>query len=337
MTERHLVLHIGFPKTATTTLQRSLFRHDAAVAYIGKLGLHRGVSLGDLEARRSVEAHRLGNELARDLLWCSPQRWSQGEAGLVRRLLQASDEAGLTWDPLVLSNEDIIGSTSGAFAPIWYAGQRRLVGVDPDALAERIGAFADAAWPGRVSILVTLRRQDTFLASFFAQTFAQRWYAFDSSFERFADAVTADQYYSLGGVALDYDWLIGRLQQAVGRDHVHVLVYEDMATGPGEVARQLHDVTGTTIERAQAALGGSNWMVRATDRSRWRVQRFKGRNPLRRMRQWLHRRLRAGPDPHWAELTEAMSARVMARYAHSNRRLAERLGRSLADYGYYDE
>jgi len=32
MTERHLVLHIGFPKTATTTLQRSLLRHDDAVS-----------------------------------------------------------------------------------------------------------------------------------------------------------------------------------------------------------------------------------------------------------------------------------------------------------------
>jgi len=188
-----------------------------------------------------------------------------------------------------------------------------------------------------VSILVTLRRQDTFLASFFAQTFPQRWYAFDSSFERFADAVTADQYYSLGGMGLDYDWLIGRLQEAVGRDNVHVLVYEDMATVPWEVARQLHEVTGTNMERAQAALGGSSWMVRTTDQSRWRVQRFKGRHRVRQTGQWLHRRLRAGPDPHWVELTSAISARVMARYAHSNRRLAERLGRSLADYGYYDE
>jgi len=335
---RHLLLHIGFPKTATTTLQRGLFRQDPAIAYIGKLGLHRGHGVQDLEAPRSVEAQRVMAELVRDLMWSSAECWTRDTASFRERLLRETDRAGLTWDPLVFSHEDIIGSTCGAASPIWLGYGNRVVGIDPDALAERIAAFAERAWQGPCSILLTVRRQDTFLASYFAQTFPHQGDAFDSSLERFVEAVTADQYYSLGGLALDYDWLVHRLQRALGEDRVHILVYEDMAGEPLYTAQRLHQLVGADPSRAERALSAPKMMVRSSGEPlHWRIQRFKGRNRLRHVRQWLPRRIRNGPDPRWAQLTEEMSRRILARYADSNRRLARRLGRPLESYGYYGD
>lgn len=332
---RHLILHIGLPKTATTALQRSLFRHDPAIAYIGKLGLYHGVSLDRLEAPRSREAERIGEQMVRALQRCAAPCWSDGESVLVERLLHAVEDAGLGPDPLVLSHEDLLAGTFGAFRVIERRRSRRIIGVDPDALADRIAAFAQRAWPGRVSIMVTLRRQDTFLASLFAQTFAARWDTTANTLDRFAEAVTGDQYYSLGGLALDYDWLVDRLEQSVGPGNVGVMLYEDIVSDPERIAEALQTWFGTDPRRTRAALTDRSWKARTHDQQRWRVQRYRGRNRLRHLGQWLQRCIHSAPDPKWAVLTDATRERVLAAYADSNRRLAQRLERSLACYGYY--
>jgi len=334
---RDIILHIGLPKTATTALQRSLFRHDPAIAYIGKLGLYHGVSLDQLGAPRSRTADHAGEQLVRELQRCAASRWSEGSSVLVERVLRAVDEGGLGPGPLVLSHEDLLAGTFGAFRVIERRRGRTVIGVDPDALADRIAAFARSGWPGNVSIMVTLRRQDTFLASLFAQTFPARWDTSVNTLDRFVEAVTEEQYYSLGGLVLDYDWLVGRLEDSVGQGNVGVLFYEDIVSDVDRIAESLQTWFGTDPERVRAALTDRSWKTRTADQQRWRVQRYRGRNRVRHLGQWIKRRLHSEPDPKWAYLTEATRARVLTTYADSNRRLAQRLGRSLADYGYYTD
>jgi hypothetical protein len=338
MPSRDIVIHIGFPKTATTALQHGLFRHDPAVAYLGKLNLHRGLEAARLGAPRSRYAEEVGNELVRELLWSSAQRWSGGDPGVVTRLLEAAEEAGLTREgPLVLSDEDMLEAVFGGCRTLARRDDNRMVGVDPDALAARIAAFAYQAWPGRVKILLTLRRQDSLLASLFAQTFDKRIGTPVDTLERFATAVMGDQYYSLGGLALDYEWLIGRLEQAVGPGNVEVAVYEDLRAQPERIVSQLQRLVNADPDLARSALSNVSFNVRTRGQGGWRTRRYRGRNYLRHTGQWLQRTLNRAPDPKWITLTEDLSGRILARYEDSNRRLAQRLGQSLACYGYHSE
>jgi len=331
-------MHIGFPKTASTTLQRAVFRNDPGIAYLGKLDLSReDGDVSTLGAPRSVRADRAARQLISDLTWVSERYWIDRGASAVEELLSAAREAGLDGDPLVISSEDLMASP---FRTLMLEKQVRDdcgVSVDPVAIVNRLAAFARETWKGPVSLLLVLRRQDTFLASFFAQTFFWRCGGPLNTLERFIEATIDAGYYSLGGLALEYDWLVDQLEQAVGQGKVHVLLSEDIASELERIAATLNQVVGVDSHRAQAALAGVGWKWRGAEQGVWRVKRYRSENPARRAKQWMYRRLMKIPNPDRIVLDEDLSHRIMAVYADSNRRLARRLGRSLSRHGYYSD
>ncbi|MDZ7828815.1 MAG: hypothetical protein U5K33_04770 [Halofilum sp. (in: g-proteobacteria)] len=317
---RELVLHVGFPKTATTLLQRGLFCRDPRVVYLGK--------------RASTErANRASAELVRRLLWSSGECWRNPRDQLVTELSNAVESPGS--GPLLISYEELTGSCFGALRVCNRFGNGRQIGVDPAALADRIGVFAREAWHGPVRVLFTVRRQDTFLASLFAQTFLWRHATHINSFDRFLRSVCDTDFYSAGGLALDYAWLAAEFERAIGTDAVSVLVYEDMVGDPSHFARELKDSLGIAPSTTCEALSDAGWKVRSTDRLSWQVQRYRGNNRVRHAFQWAQRRLSGTPNPERVVLTPERSRAILDGYADSNRRLGHRLGRSLEAYGYY--
>jgi hypothetical protein len=318
---KELIIHLGFPKTATTLLQRGLFAEVPGISYLGKRASSQ--RLNDASA-----------ELVRAIVWSSRAIWERRAGPIVDELLSAADQASIGPGPMILSYEEIMGSCFGSLRVCNRFGNGRQVGVDPAAIVDRIGVFTDQAWPGPVRVLLTVRRQDTFLASLFAQTFLWRHATRLNTFDRFVASLCGTDFYTAGGLALDYDWMAGELVKVMGRERVHLLVYEDIRNDPGRFATDLREVTGIDTAAITERLANADFKVRNVGRQAWRVRRYRGTNRLRHAVQWSRRRVSGAPNPAEIVLRDDQSRAILDVYQDSNRRLGERLSRSLEQYGY---
>jgi hypothetical protein len=143
-----LVLHVGLPKTGSTSLQSGVFARADGVAYAHR---KRGAAAADL------------TEGLRDYVRAGPVAAAFARRGLVRRLAAFAPEAAT----VLVSDENVaLGQ-----AEFW-----RGRGPAPADVARRLAALAGAL-PDRlrpVRVLVGVRRQDRWLASSFAHKAGDR-------------------------------------------------------------------------------------------------------------------------------------------------------------------
>src|SRR5690606_35969789 len=141
-----------------TTLQRALFASSNDVVYLGK-------------SSSSPEGNRIADLITEKLLWESSLSWERQGADLQRRILSCARslpnyQPGRT---ILLSDENILNAVFGALQVASRFQQGRPVSVGMDTLALRLGALANYCWTGgKVRVLISVRRQDQFLGSFFA-------------------------------------------------------------------------------------------------------------------------------------------------------------------------
>lgn len=196
------VLHIGFPKTGTTTLQRHLFARHPEIAYLGKhvpgYGFANdsiGPALESL-ARSSLTGWRGGDEL-RDS---------------VRALSETAQ--GRT---VVLSSETLLHVTV----------------TDPAIVCRRLYETF-----GPCRIVVTIREQLAAISSFFGMhgRFGQYLMLETSEWEHVRFPLTMDMWLELSRRSLDHSYLgLIRYHQTLkpfldtfGEDAVLVLLFEDL-------------------------------------------------------------------------------------------------------------
>ncbi|MEX0732342.1 MAG: hypothetical protein WED00_01195 [Aquisalimonadaceae bacterium] len=323
-TDSLLYLHIGFPKTASTTLQRAIFRNDPAICYLGKSSLNKKT---DAVCTKFLES----------LLWSSSRFWETHGQATAAELIAAADiiNPSSGSKPVVISAEEILASTFPSLQVAMRFHQGRLVGLDPDVLIERLRVFALHGWTaGKIRILLTIRRQDHFLASYFAQTFLWLHKYGLNTLEAFAEKVTDTNYYSMGGLTLNYSELIDRLEEALGPGSVDVILYEDLQKNPQEALKIISGSTGINMDSAIKALKATSFKLRKSEENSWKVNRYQGKGLLKHALQHLSRTLKRQENPRLVTLTDSLSMAIMERYHQSNQRMAERLGRDLRSLGY---
>jgi len=137
-----IVIHIGFPKTATTTLQTT-FMEAEGVAYLGK-------------GPRDSLAPSLSLEIARAVFFADTLRFREAAPELRRRIEAEHASAGR----LLLSDEAFTFAEHMAIGSRW---QRQVVS-DHEVVAERLAALCPEA-----RIAVTLRNQLDLIRSFYRQ------------------------------------------------------------------------------------------------------------------------------------------------------------------------
>jgi hypothetical protein len=192
-------IHIGLPKTASTTVQYFLTSHRDALLQRGVL-YPRSIAHGG----RDAQLHRtLGVAVEPESVpWLAGLRQRFAGTDIVASLLEEVDRTKP--ETVILSSE--------ALAFMRY----------PNALRR--------ALPGReLRILVYLRRQDSFLASFYNQLIKTRLYA--ATFEEFlrqnaAGAIDLRQFHMTLAMCR-YDRLLELWSAAFGRDNILPGVFED--------------------------------------------------------------------------------------------------------------
>ncbi len=322
-----LVLHIGLPKTGTTFLQKEFFPRLRSVRFLDK-------PKSDVVRERPGPAY-----------------------GILDRCFKRSALLWQEYGDVVLG--DLLGATRGEFRPdgtvlvsdegISTAGRR------PCLLRAHLEQLRRKAseWGFRdVRVICTVRRQDQWLGSHYAQLSHRFRGASQQTFEEFVAAYLDPEIgYYREGILLDYAVLRDHLVGALDEDNVLMLPYElfdgDRSSYLRSVIRFLGDTTSALeeFEREQRTGGGARLNVRSSVPDVWTLRPLHSEKAIRLRPERVFTRLGvANPLPLRApdlrredsiRLTDALRARILGTYSSANRRLAADLGFDLGQYGYY--
>jgi|GEM_PF-6769948 len=204
----HLILHVGFPKTGTTTLQRWLAKNCAG-RYLGKAA--PCLDLPDFDLFPALRA-----AVTRPRIWAT-QRWAAAEVAPVAEAIATAIAA--VESPIV-SDEDLVRviQRRGRGFPFLQDEEPPLVGL-LTALAQEF----------EIEVLVTLRAQSTWLPSMYAELARQMVLPSQQDFERRVSEFLVDPT-PTGVSYCDWASWIVQLRSAVGSEHVNCLLLEDMST-----------------------------------------------------------------------------------------------------------
>lgn len=294
------LLHVGFPKTATTALQEHVFAGLPGICNLGKPNVPRSVS----DSLRHIASDDPGHF----------------DRAHVKSLRQAVREAKRDARAIVISHEGMTGSRRPVGRPT-RAMREKAFHALRRATAERL---YESFHEDSVRILFTIREQRSWLLSNFADLVLREGLSMD-----FGDWIrrgldSPDDFYA----DPDYDRKIALYESLWGSDRVHVLVYEEMVADPDRFARSLADLGG--LPRVEV-----EQRVRALPRTKTREQLSDPNNPyIVATRGNPERRQGASGVSVPTMLDAASEQAVLSRCAAGNSAISKRLGISLEKWGY---
>lgn len=190
-------------------------------------------------------------------------------------------------------------------------------------------------------ILIVIRRQDTWLASAYAQMSNRYDRASQDHFEEWLRNHTDSQkgFFSGPCVRLKYFTLIRKMEDAIGRDCVTVLPYELLKSSPNLFVEQCCNFANRDVP-GSFSLRPTN--KRSTSSKRWQIRPQADRHiqlrPGRVFQAVFGRSQVRIPD--WKreeeiQLTKDLSNLVLQKYKTENEELDQYLSLGLKQYGYY--
>lgn len=304
-------VHIGLPKTGTSTLQQLVFARHPEVAYFGQSNIWTSDATKQVLKALLVDTDQIGDE-------------SHAAAKAVIR------EALASRPKVVISDEALSCGQFMLRANSWK------ITTDHAEVARRIWSVL-----GDVEIIVVLRNQADWLESWYRQGLKSGKYEAMDFSVWFNDELGTRREALLD--LLHFDHLYDAYVRVFGTERVHFFLYErywnDYPSLAGEIARCIgvdagtavrlardtpRNVTGTHFESLPAA------MKRVTRMAPFRT--LLDHVP-RRLKNSVHRVLRT--RRRFPAMSSADKAAQMKCFAASNRALFERLGLDGRGLGYY--
>lgn len=304
-----LGLHIGLPKTGTSSLQQLCFAHHPEMCYFGQSNL-----------KSSNEARTI----LRALLVCEADRPPE-------RLVCSTLHDALTSRPAVMISDEAL--SFGAMmmrARIWNLMP------DQAAVAERAHKLLSEA-----HVFIVIRNQADLLESWHRQGL-KNGNRFERSFDRWLKheiGPRAERMFSL----LNYDNLCAIYQDLFGPDRVHVRVYEKYRSGFDVLAGEFANVMGVDEPEARRLMQGSAKNVtgafyRSQPSFLHRIRRTRG---VQGLLEKVPRPVRDGfveatrVRMRYPSMSDSQKSAVRRRFADSNRSLMDRLSEDADGLGYF--
>jgi hypothetical protein len=342
-TIRELTIHIGLPKTATTTLQRHVF--PTFSGYVGKHiegSPHEHIAAREAMWRQAFAAWEVANPA-----------WRGEFRDALARIARLGE------DRVLLSQENF------SWWPVQSFPHRMLLH-DGWSVPTRVGRlpvmellaetkeYLGSEW--RVRAILTVRNQPDFLGALYAEQ--QRAMSAPSQ-EDFEEKVR--EALRIADPWLDFDTLVEDLHAVLEPDDVLTLLYEDgIATNVTRIADflgvEFDDALASDTPRENARRAGEgSW------RGSYRLPPVTKRGAVGRIRRRIDdgwpdilgrfepplKRLLAAVDGAVARIVrpgfsagvlitmhDELAAEVRRHCSDSNARLADRLGRDIASHGY---
>ncbi len=294
-------LHIGLPKTATTFLQNAVFKKLRHSAYVGRK-----------EASRYFEET---HEVAfRQAFMKHPGFWKREDSkGLNAFVMAFAGEArGF------LVSEENLSVTARFFdgleeEPTPAQIIRHMKAMRAAALDMGIGAF---------KLILSIRRQDTWLASRYAQSAPRFANAGQDHFEECVDAVL-ERREPLAPRALwiDYGYLVERFGNEFGHENILILPQERLRVDAEATLAQLGQFLGERRLGERVANAG---------------RKRAGPSNSVGDRVWVLRQADGSVDEtKTIRLPEKLEEKILRAYRESNRTAAIQSGLTLDEFGYF--
>jgi hypothetical protein len=307
------VIHIGFPKTASSLLQETLFDSHPAIAGSTILGARRDAAL--------ARSFRL-------IMESDQVNFRASLPDLQRQLL---DDSCTT----VISHEYFCLGHTWRLAENWTdAADRQTIShnyIDRKRIFERLAALAPDA-----SILLTIREQVSLIESLYMQLTGNP--KIDYAYDRFLQDIWENRDFSSVLSGLDFVSLLSDLECTFSRDRITVLPYEYLQRDPElfvfELSRLLELCAGEVRQRVSSGVVNPRISKR-----RFVARRLKRAVPYggyisSLVPQHLKRQFVFKGHQHHLTTSDEWRDRFHSWFASGNERLSHGYGLPLGQLGY---
>lgn len=308
-----LYIHIGYPKTATTTLQRHLYPNHPQINYLGKFI----PSFGYRDQLLAEEMHKL----------ISVDQIRYQGVDTIRELVR--NEVESTDCPVTLISSENLA---------------HIASTDMGVVAQRL---REAFYPCK--LIVTIREQLDLLRSFYSLhgRFGQYLYLMRTETENERFPLSMNRWLELSlragdrsvAATLYFNDLLQYYENLFGDSSVGVFLYEELANESDAFVNKLSAFMGIDATLSEQLISGRRENTKLTQRE---LRKLTASKLFRRDSSFdgvaLSRTASAArtrpPRPAKIMVDESWISLVREQYRESNRLLAQRRGLNLEQHGY---
>lgn len=244
MENKHIYIHIGYPKTATTTLQNHLFSKHDGIDYL------HDQDLGEIS---QIIFYGRENAILRNKQYINKKL----DAILAKYADSEND--------IVLSSESLTSfSMFFRFTPnpfIWAP--------DPTSIARKLCMiFLDSKLFTNVKILVSIRRQDLLIKSMYPQVYNLVFKRFQqtNNFRNFLRYILDENSDHFMIDSLHYEDVIRSYIDLFGHENVNIQVFEELKYHPEQYIKKLADYLHIEHNTAYQCLKSKNLNQRSGEK-----------------------------------------------------------------------
>ena len=301
---RKLLIHAGYPKSASTTLQNGVFLDLHKGGHINFLG--RAWESGFYGASETKEQYKS---------WLQPLIEPNGEHKELPVPVLAGDKTNVFSEGLLLTNERTERSID---AP------------------KRLNAYFSKA-VDQIDILFVIRSQTTLMMSFYVQNYRKL------KEKRFSDFLHANKAQNWSGVSkiFDFNNIASAYADTFGKNRVHLLLFEDLVKQPEHFSRQLASLTGSDSAIIEASLKNKHLNKTKNDSGKSVVKKTNSFSPRALAKRSLGLFGISGGDLleyQIPAITPAEQTAIFDAFRHSNEKLADTFAldkASMQAYRYF--
>ena len=292
-----LFIHIGFPKTASSTLQRHLFARHSGLGYLGK-------PFSETLARVEESILTLDNVL-----------YEERKAGL--QDLVRGEIAKFPRDTLLISHEGFLRNTRYGHHDLGTTAQR---------LHE---IFGECLGPdGSVQIIVNLRKQPDLILSHYAHFVRGT----QDEFDTYVEACLKNPKIDFSS-SLFYYKLLSHYANLFGKDNLKIIVFECLQRDRGQFVGELSAILGIDADESLRLLEGKHQKQKEKLSDAYLVKPKRDK-PGWLGRLLASAQGKAPGEPHLLALRPEQERRLADLYRDSNTLVQEHFGVPLDKYDY---
>ena len=330
MKKTKIILHIGYGKTATTTLQQHFFPYIEEIDYLGKL---------DNNGKFKFESNYLLNVLLNK------------RENIDFKLIEKELRKYYLSDTILLSDESIL-STS---LKIHEFNDEKIIN-KPEEIAQRLRKlFSEENY--NVKILITLRKQDEMITSRYAQSYTHYYSHYEESntFKKYLNIFLDKEHTHIYKKALNFNDTVGVFQKEFGNKNVNILLYEELQKKPEYFYEKLCNILEIDIDKYKLIALNKHTNKRSTSNGYKKTQSLTLYNRLQMIKKKLFPFIKLKVTDRQKRMLESIilnknnqinrsiilsdneKSQIKETYKESNIQLSKRMQLDLDLYGYYDE
>ncbi|CCE21760.1 sulfotransferase domain-containing protein [Methylotuvimicrobium alcaliphilum] len=326
--KKTIFIHIGYPKTGTTTLQNHFFSNIEDIQYLGKFY--------DKENKFVFEDELIAKIIFND---------------------EVRSQISSTLDDSVIKNKAILSEEAFLFDCLRISrvkGKDYLPSCNNIAMALR-RAFDENRYD--VKILISIRKHDDMIASLYAQSYTHYYSKYNETdtFLKFLSLFLEDKSEHAFKKALDYNDVVSQYKKIFGDRNIHVIVFEQLQHDPKEFYNNLCDFLGVDGNCIQKEFIDKQENIRSTSHGYKRIRKttlldklyfFKEKYlPIakikltKRQKEWLRSIVLSKNDHISKSISMSFEQRkaILDIYEDANKKLSQSFKLSLGKYGYYKD